>query len=210
MKVYEFGEEHRKSFVMFQCAVEPGWVFKASAEEMAKDYHVYLFIVDGHDELGTEFISLEKYAKDAALYLKTKGIDHVEAMYGISMGGAAVKLACPPERWTPAGEDPEEHYRTLLKFYKQHYSPKTIYNVFWSTDNYSMPDPVPPIDTKIEYWYGEEEKHAREKEHDIEFVCRIYPQTVLKEFKGLAHAELVMMFPERFAEEVKRFLEETI
>lgn len=80
MKVYEFGEEHRKSFVMFQCAVEPGWVFKASAEEMAKDYHVYLFIADGHDELGTEFISLEKYAKDAALYLKTKGIDHVEAI----------------------------------------------------------------------------------------------------------------------------------
>ena len=43
---------------------------------------------------------------------------------------------------------------------------------------------------------------------DIEFVCRTYPQTVLKEFKGLAHAELVMMFPERFANEVKRFLEE--
>lgn len=64
---------------------------------------------------------------------------------------------------------------------------------------YSMPDPVPRVDTKIEYWYGKEEKRAREKEHDIEFVCRTYPQTVLKDFKGLAHAELVMMFPERFA-----------
>ena len=31
---------------------------------------------------------------------------------------------------------------------------------------------------------------------------------LLKEFKGLAHAELVMMFPERFANEVKRYLEE--
>ena len=90
MKVYEFGEEHAKSFVMFQCAVEPWWVFKPSAEEMAKDYHVYLFIADGHDEAGTEFVSLEKYAQDAAEYLKTQGIDHVEAMYGISMGGAAV------------------------------------------------------------------------------------------------------------------------
>jgi hypothetical protein len=119
-----------------------------------------------------------------------------------------MKLACPPERWTPKGEDPEEHYRALLKFYKQHYSPRTIYNVFWSTDNYSMPDPVPRVNTKIEYWYGEEEKRAREKEHDIEFVSRTYPQTVFREFKGLAHAELVMMFPERFAREVKRFLEE--
>ncbi len=258
MKIYEFGKEHTRSFAMFQCAVEPWWVFKASAEEMAKDYHVYLFIADGHDELGTEFISLEKYAKDAAAHLRSQGIGRVDAMYGVSMGGAAVirflatedipvekaiidagitpypypkwicrlisvkdwimimlatrslrimKLACPPERWTPEGEDPEKHYRTLLKFYKQHYSPRTIYNVFWSTDNYSMPDPVPRVNTKIEYWYGEEEKRAREKEHDIEFVSRTYPQTVFREFKGLAHAELVMMFPERFAREVKRFLE---
>ena len=90
MKVYEFGKEHMQSFAMFQCAVEPWWVFKASAEEMAKDYHVYLFIADGHDELGTEFVSLEKYAKDAAEYLRGQGIGRVDAMYGVSMGGAAV------------------------------------------------------------------------------------------------------------------------
>ena len=162
MKVYEFGKEHTKSFVMFQCAAEPWWVFRASAEEMSKDYHVYLMIADGHDELGTEFVSLEKYAKDAAVYLKSQGIDRIDAMYGVSMGGAAVirflaaedipvaravidagitpypyprlicrlisvkdwimvmlgtrslrlmKLAYPPERWTPEGEDSEEHYR---------------------------------------------------------------------------------------------------
>ena len=75
---------------MFQCAAEPWWAFKASAEEMAKDYHVYLFIADGHDELGTEFVSLEKYAKDAAAYLRAQDIKRVDAMYGVSMGGAAV------------------------------------------------------------------------------------------------------------------------
>ena len=90
MKVYEFGKGHTQSFVMFQCAVEPWWVFKASAEEMAKDYHVYLFIADGHDELGTEFVSLEKYAMDAAAYLRAQDIKWVDAMYGVSMGGAAV------------------------------------------------------------------------------------------------------------------------
>ena len=90
MKVYEFGKEHTQSFAMFQCAVEPWWVFKASAEEMAKDYHVYLFIADGHDELGTEFVSLEKYVNDAAEYLRGKGTSRVDAMYGVSMGGAAV------------------------------------------------------------------------------------------------------------------------
>lgn len=255
MKVYEFGAENSKTFAMFQCAAEPWWVFKASAEAVAKDYHVFLFIADGHDEQGTEFVSIEKNVHDAAEYLRSKGVFHLDALYGISMGGASairflatedisadkaiidagitpypyprwicrlisvkdwimmmlgtksmtfMKLAAPPERWTPKGEDPEDHYRRIFEFEKNHFSPKTIYNVFWSTNNYSMPDPVPAVDAKIEYWYGEEEKKARKQ--DIAYTCRAYPQTVEKEFKGLAHAELVMMFPERFYEEVTRFL----
>ena len=116
-----------------------------------------------------------------------------------------MKAAMPPERWTPKGEDSEEHYRKIFEFEKHHFSSKTIYNVFWSANNYSLPEPVLPVDTKIEYWYGEEEKKARRE--NIAYACRAYPQTVVKEFKGLAHAELVMMFPERFYEEVTRFME---
>ena len=37
---------------------------------------------------------------------------------------------------------------------------------------------------------------------------QVCPQTAAREFKGLAHAELVLMFPERFYEEVTRFLRE--
>ncbi|MBQ9268908.1 MAG: alpha/beta hydrolase [Oscillospiraceae bacterium] len=258
MKVYEFGTDREQIFVMFQCAAEPWWAFQASAEAMARDYHVYLFMTDGHDELGTEFVSIEKTVKDAAGYLREQDIRRVDAMYGVSMGGAIVirflatedlpvekavidggitpypypkllcrlisvkdwimvmlgtrflplmKLAYPPERWTPEGEDPQEHYRRLRDFYRKHFSAKTIYHVFWSTDNYSMPDPVPAVGTKIEYWYGEHEKKAREKEHDIAYVRSAYPQTVLREFKGLEHAELVMMYPERFYREVTEFLE---
>ena len=200
MKVYEFGPENRKSFVMFPCAAEPWWVFKASAEAMAKEYHMILFMADGHDEEGTEFVSIEKNVRDAAAWLRKRGISRVDAMYGVSMGGASVirflatedipadraiidagitpypyphfvcrliavwdwitmmlgtksmtvmKLSMPPERWTPEGEDPEEHYRKIFDFEKHHFSPKTIYNVFWSTNNYSMPDPEPPVKTKI-------------------------------------------------------------
>ena len=177
MKVYEFGTEHEKNFVMFQCAAEPWWVFKASAEAMAKDYHVCLFIADGHDEQGTTFVSIEKNVKDAADWLRKAGISRVDAMYGVSMGGASVirflatedipvdkaiidagitpypyprficrliscwdwitimlgtksmtlmKLAMPPERWTPEGEDPEEHYRKIFDFEKHHFSSRTI------------------------------------------------------------------------------------
>ena len=45
---------------MFQCAAEPWWVFKDSAEAMSRDYHVFLVIADGHDEMGTTFVSIEK------------------------------------------------------------------------------------------------------------------------------------------------------
>lgn len=69
-----------------------------------------------------------------------------------------------------------------------------------------MPGRVPAVDTKIEYWYGEEEKKARK--NDLAYTCKVYPQTVARELKGLAHAELVLMFPERFYEEVTRFLNE--
>ena len=60
MKVYEFGTGHKKIFVMFQCAAEPWWVFKDSAEAMSRDYRVFLVIADGHDEMGTTFVSIEK------------------------------------------------------------------------------------------------------------------------------------------------------
>ena len=256
MRVYEFGTEQEKTFAMFQCAAEPWWVFEASAKELARGYHVYLFIADGHDEQGTTFITIKRNVEDAAAYLRKHMIRHLDGAYGVSMGGVSVirflatqdipvdkaiidagitpyhypkiicrlialwdwftislatknywimKAAMPPERWTPKGEDPQEHYRRILAFERDHFSSKTIYNVFWSTNNYSMPDPVPKINTKIEYWYGEEEKKARK--NDLAYTRRIYPQTAPKEFKGLAHAELVLMFPDRFFAEVKRFME---
>ncbi|MBE5806969.1 MAG: alpha/beta hydrolase [Clostridiales bacterium] len=257
MKIYEFGAAHERNFVMFQCAAEPWWVFKASAEAMAADHHVYLVIADGHDEAGTTFMSLEKNVQDAAEGLRQRGVAHIDAMYGVSMGGASVirflatqdipvdraiidagitpypyprpicrlialwdwatimlvtksmrmmKLAAPPARWTPEGEDPEEHYRRIFDFEKHHFTPRTIYNVFWSTNNYAMPDPVPRVNTRIEYWYGEEEERARRQ--DLAYTRRAYPQAVPRMFKGLAHAELVLMFPERFRREVTRFLRE--
>ena len=255
MKIYEFGAQHDKVFVMFPCAAEPWWVFRESAEAMARDYHVYLVIADGHDEQGTTFVSIEKNVSDAAAYLRSKGVRSIAGLYGVSMGGASVirflatedipvekaiidagitpypypkwvcrlialkdwitvmlatksytlmKLAMPPERWTPKGQDPEDHYRRIFEFEKHHFSSRTIYNTFWSTNNYAMPDPMPKVDTKIEYWYGEEERKARK--NDLVYARKAFPQIVPREFKGLAHAELVMMYPERFHDEVIRFL----
>ena len=257
MKVYVFGEESEKTLLMFQCTAEPWWVFKNSAEALSKDFRVFLFISDGHDELGTDFVSIEKNVEQAVSYLHGNGIRYLDMVYGISMGGASVmymlahhlmpvkkavidagitpypypkwlcriialkdflmlktafrslkimKLAMPPERWTPKGEDPEEHYRKIFDFGKNHYSDKTIYNVFWSANNYPMPETVPASDTEMEYWYGQEEKAARKS--DLAYAKKAFPQIIIKEFKGLEHAELVMMFPERFHQEIMRFWNE--
>ena len=67
-----------------------------------------------------------------------------------------------------------------------------------------MPDPVQTVNTNIEYWHGEEEKNARK--NNLAYTINAFPQTVPKEFKGLAHAELIPMFPERFREEVFRLV----
>lgn len=155
MKVYVFGEENEKTLLMFQCTAEPWWVFKNSAEALSKDFRVFLFISDGHDELGTDFVSIEKNVEQAVSYLHGNGIRYLDMVYGVSMGGASVmymlahelmpvkkavidagitpypypkwlcriiaikdflmlktafrslkimKLAMPPERWTPKGK----------------------------------------------------------------------------------------------------------
>ena len=254
MKVYEFGEENEKTMLLFECATEPGWVFFSTAKAVAQDFHVFLFISDGHDEQGTDFISVEKNAEEAVAYLREKGLSSLDLLYGASMGGGTVmhwvayqlfpvkkaivdagitpysypkwicrliavkdylmikigfssvgimKKVMPPERWTPKGEDPDEHYQKIYEFGKNHFSDKTIYNVFWSANNYTMPDPVPPVDVKMEYWYGEEEKKARKD--NLAYAMRAFPQIKPREYKGLAHTELLMMFPEKFHQEVMRF-----
>ena len=251
--MYEYGKENRAVLLMFQCALEPGWAFEDSAREAARDFHVFLFVSDGHDEAGTDFISIEKNVEEAVSWLKQHDVCELDMVYGVSMGGASVmyllanklipvkkavvdagitpypypkficrliaikdlvtmslgtknlaimKAVMPPERWTPEGEDPEVHYRKIFDFTKNHLSARTIYNVFWSANNYPMPDPVPAIDTQIEYWYGEEEKKAR-KAH-IACAKNMFPQIKLKAFAGLAHGELVMMFPKRFHQEILR------
>lgn len=87
MRVYVFGEENERTLLMFQCTAEPWWVFRNSAEALSEDFRVFLFISDGHDEMGTDFISIEKNVAQAVSYLHEKGIRHLDMVYGVSMGG---------------------------------------------------------------------------------------------------------------------------
>ena len=109
----------------------------------------------------------------------------------------------PPERWTMPGRDPVKEYDALAAYLKT-YSKRTVRNIFWSANNYTLPETPAACGTKITYWYGTDEK--KDRKYNIRFIRRYFPQIQLREFPNMAHAELVMMYPEEFCRYVEEFL----
>ena len=257
MKIYEYGIKHQKTLLMFQCACEPTWIFDQPARELSRYYHVFLAGANGHDPSdNTVFTTVEDYASKTVSALKQRGTDHLDYLYGVSMGGATamyllawnlipvrkaiidagitpypypewlcrlisyrdacliplatinmdvLKKVSPPQQWTPEGKDPVEHYEKIYDFLKHHYSRKTNYNVFWSANNYQMPDPVPTVHTEMEYWYGSGERKDREK--DLIYVKKNFPQCRIVEQKGYGHAQLVIVHPHEFVRKAVNFFD---
>lgn len=113
-----------------------------------------------------------------------------------------LELAAPPEQYTPEGHDPKKEYDDLMEFYKT-YSNKTIRNVFWSANNYSLPHPAPKLQTQIEYWYGEKEKRARK--NDIAYIKDYLPGVRFVEKKGSEHGVLLMVYPKEWIHHAEEF-----
>lgn len=83
-------------------------------------------------------------------------------------------------------------------------SSKTIWNAFYSTNNYSMPKDFSEPKCSIQYWYGEDEK--KDRDWDINFIKKIYPETIFVENKGQDHAEYFSLHPEEFCRQLKEFI----
>jgi len=104
-----------------------------------------------------------------------------------------LEAAFPPERFTPAGHDPKKEY-DAMEVYLKTFSDRTIRNVFWSAK----------IGAKITYWYGDDEKKDRRR--DIRFIKRYFPKARIHGIPKMAHAELVMVHPEKFCRYAEKFL----
>ena len=125
--------------------------------------------------LATEQIPVKKAVIDAGItpYPYPRWICRIIAKKDLATMSFAcrnrgvMEAAMPPERWTPGGEDPTEHYDRVWAFLQDHMTDTTIYNVFWSANNYAMPDPIPELDTEMEYWYGENEKKGPPGQHRL-------------------------------------------
>lgn len=110
-----------------------------------------------------------------------------------------LELAYPPEKY---GEEELDWMERMLK----HMSARTIWRVFDSCNNYSMPKIVPVPATEIQYWYGSLEKKARA--WDIDYVKKNFPETRFVEISGLDHAEYALLHPAEFAQRLIAFLED--
>ena len=109
----------------------------------------------------------------------------------------ALSLAFPPEKYTQEGID---YMYEVMK----HMSARTIWRVFDSTDNYAMPATFPRLETRIEYWYGQEEKKARKL--DIAWVKKHIPGVRFREIPGMDHGQYALMQPKQFVEDLRSIL----
>lgn len=113
----------------------------------------------------------------------------------------ALSLAFPPEDYTQFGLD--MMWQTL-----QHMSAQTIWRVYDSTDNYSMPKTFPTLNTVIEYWYGEKEE--KERKTDIHYVRNHIPGILLRRLDGMKHGQYVVTKPDCFIRDIHQRMERLI
>jgi len=255
MIVHEFGAEHPRKLVFFQGSCEPWQEFSMAAELLSEHFHVIMPTPEGHDPTEKrDFISVEKTVDDTADWLRVRGIDRLDAIYGLSFGGGMVihalvtgkltadkaiidagtapytypkwlcKLICvrdflslkigrasvlfmalafPPERFARNPQNYRAEYREIKKFLET-FSNRTIWNIFWSANNYSVPKTAPQISTKIRFWVGTDEWGSRFR--DLKWAKRYLPQMEVVKIPNMMHGELVMMHPREFARQALDFL----
>lgn len=249
--LHELGNGHDKTIVMLHGTGMSWDMFHASAERLAKDYHIILVSVPGHDPRTTEkFTSVEEIAEEIETALIHRGCESLDMLYGLSMGGGiairilannrlkikkavidagitpyelpriatrailikdflmtelgkhskkVLSLAFPAEEYTQEGLDG-------MFLALQNMSARTIWRVYDSTDNYSMPHPFPQIDTVMEYWYGEKEE--KERKLDIRYVKKHMPGVSFRRIPGMKHGQYVMAQPEAFVSDIRKRMEE--
>ena len=73
---------------------------------------------------------------------------------------------------------PDPEYRELRKYLRT-FSNRTIWNIFWSANNYEIPKHFPDIDTEIQFWVGTCEWGSRFR--DLKWYQKYIPDPVVYE-----------------------------
>lgn len=255
MVVRQFHKQSQKHLLFIQSTAQPWQGFLPAVEQLAKHYHVMLVTPDGHDpEEKTDFLSVEHTAAQITQWLRENGVNSLDALYGLSIGGGIamrllaennvtvrkavidagtapyrlpklfrgliclrdflfaelgyhnrkiIEAAFPPERFTPEGHDPKKEYDDLMECLES-YSMKTVWNVFWSANNYTMPKAAPETDTEMEFWYGSDEEKTRSR--DLKWATAYFPYMKVRVIPHMEHGEYVTVHPKEFANTMLEFL----
>ena len=98
---HEYGNENPKIIVMIHGTAMSWKMFVPAAEALADTYHVILAGVPGHDpDRDDEFTSVEQTASEIEEGLLHQGINTVDLLYGLSMGGGIVLRMLADSRLT--------------------------------------------------------------------------------------------------------------
>ncbi len=125
----------------------------------------------------------------------------------LKMARSSVKimeLAFPTDRFARDPKNAAQEYEQIRQYLKG-YSDRTIWNIFWSANNYAVPKTAPQIDTKIQFWVGEDEWGSRFR--DLKWAQGYLPQMEVVRIPHMMHGEFVMVHPEEFAEKALAFLQ---
>ena len=117
---------------------------------------------------------------------------------------AAMETAFPPERFARDPSNARAEYSEIQQYLKT-FSRRTIWNIFWSANNFTVPKVAPPIPSRIQFWVGSEEWKGCYR--DLKWTKAYLPQIKVVTIPRMMHGEYVMMHPKEFAAQALTFFD---
>ena len=91
MQILEHGQAQARTLLFLPCTAEPVWAFAQTVALLAKQWHVFQVVYDGHDPADPgDFTSVEQTVDEVTAALKRRGVTRLDAAYGCSLGGACL------------------------------------------------------------------------------------------------------------------------
>ena len=91
MHILEHGQGQPRTLLFLPCTAEPVWAFEDTIALLAREWHVFQVVYDGHQpEYPGDFTSVEQTVDEVTDYLESRGTARLDAAYGCSLGGACL------------------------------------------------------------------------------------------------------------------------
>ena len=101
MRILEYGSRSNPTIMFIHGFESPYQIWFDYIEHYREKYHILVPVLPGHDvQKKSEFISLAITAKEIEDYCISKSIDHIYAVYGMSMGGVLASCLWKNKRLT--------------------------------------------------------------------------------------------------------------